>query len=56
MSNAKRLFLPVLMILATFSLKLSPASNVTAQVDNTQDIVVVTGDEAKTFVDECYTR
>lgn len=51
MSNAKRLFLPVLMILATFSLKLSPASNVTAQVDNTQDIVVVTGDEAKTFVD-----
>ncbi|MFS0675071.1 hypothetical protein [Ornithinibacillus sp. 179-J 7C1 HS] len=51
MFKAKRFLLPVLMILAIFSLNLSPASNVTAQADSAQDIVVVTGDEAETFVD-----
>ncbi|GAE93520.1 hypothetical protein JCM21714_2607 [Gracilibacillus boraciitolerans JCM 21714] len=48
MSKAKKVFLPVLMILGIFSFNLS--SSVTAQAQ-TQDIVVVTGDEAEEFVD-----
>ncbi|MCW1927015.1 hypothetical protein [Bhargavaea beijingensis] len=36
--------------MAMFSLNLTPAANVTAQGDSSQDIVVVTGDEAEEFV------
>ncbi|WP_222434433.1 hypothetical protein [Rummeliibacillus sp. SL167] len=49
MLKVKKVFSPVLMILAIFCFDLSPS--VTAQADDTQSIVVVTGDEAEEFVD-----
>lgn len=49
MIKVKKVFSPVLMILAIFCFDLSPS--VTAQADDTQSIVVVTGDEAEEFVD-----
>ncbi|WP_197479974.1 hypothetical protein [Paenibacillus swuensis] len=49
MSKVKKIFLPVLMTLAFISLSLFPDLRVTAQAD-TQDIVVVTGDEAEEFI------
>lgn len=49
MIKVKKVFFPVLMILAIFCFDLSPS--VTAQADDTQSIVVVTGDEAEEFVD-----
>lgn len=51
MSKVKRVFLQVLMILAVFSVGLFPNTSVNAQGDGTQDIVVLTGDEAEQFID-----
>lgn len=51
MSKVKRVFLQVLMILAVFSVGLFPNSSVNAQGDGTQDIVVLTSDEAEQFID-----
>lgn len=51
MSKGKRIFLQVLMILAVFSVGVFPDSSANAQGDGTQDIVVLTGDEAEQFID-----
>ena len=51
MSKVKRVFLQVLMILAVFSVGLFPDSIVNAQDNDTQDVVVLTGDEAEQFID-----
>ncbi|OAX46138.1 hypothetical protein gpAD87_26950 [Paenibacillus sp. AD87] len=51
MLKAKKIFLPVLMILSIFCLSLSPNLSVTAQADNSQDFAVVIGNEAKELID-----
>lgn len=51
MLKVKRISLQVLMILALFSFGLFPDSNVNAQGDGTQDVVVLTSDEAEQFID-----
>lgn len=51
MSKIKKGFLPILMILAIFTLGFTPNSSVAAKADNTQDIVVVSGDEAEKWID-----
>ncbi|WP_222934661.1 hypothetical protein [Paenibacillus terrae] len=51
MLKAKKVFLPVLMILSIFCLSLSPNLSVKAQADNSQNIVIVTGNEAKELID-----
>lgn len=51
MSKAKKYILPVLMIMAILTFNLGPATNVNAQPNSNQGIVVLTGDEAEEFVD-----
>lgn len=50
MSKAKKIFLPLLLILSIFSLSLSPNLSTTAKADNSQNIGVVIGNEAKELI------
>ncbi|MBY0205688.1 MULTISPECIES: hypothetical protein [Paenibacillus] len=50
MSKAKKVFLPLLLILSIFSLSLSPNLSITAKADNSQNISVVIGNEAKELI------
>lgn len=51
LANVTRIFFQVLMIVAVFSFGVFPDSSVNAQGDGTQDIVVLTSDEAEQFID-----
>ncbi|WP_434748472.1 hypothetical protein [Paenibacillus amylolyticus] len=50
MSKAKKVFFPLLLILSIFSLSLSPNLSTTAKADNSQNIGVVIGNEAKELI------